>query len=77
MKKCKVININDGSPKMLSNRDRLCIEEYTRIEEILEGYFQQGYTLKQIVPTYSPNIQQRGNYSFYVNGYTVYLEKDE
>ena len=52
MKKCKVININDGSPKMLSNRDRLCIEEYTRIEEILEGYFQQGYTLKQIVPTY-------------------------
>lgn len=77
MKKCKVININDGSPKILTNQDRLCVEEYTRIEEILEGYFQQGYRLIHIVPTYNPGIQEKGNYSFYCNGYTVYLEKDE
>ncbi len=77
MKKCKVININDGSPKVLVNNDGLCISEYTRMEEILEGYFQQGYTLQQIVPNYTPNIQERGNYSFYHDGYTVYLEKEE
>ncbi len=77
MKKCKVINIHDGSPKVLTNRDHLCMEEYTRVEEILEGYFQQGYHLVHIVPTYTPNIQEKGTYAFYNNGYTVYLEKDE
>lgn len=76
MKKCKIIHINDGSPETLTNGDRHFAEEFTWAENLINEYLEDGYTVKQMIPTVMPNILEAGNFSFYASGFTVYLEKD-
>ena len=77
MKKCKIIHINDGTPKELENGNRFFAEEYEEAEAFLAPFLAEGYEVKQMIPDYSPAIQKPGAFSFYNTGFTVYLEKEE
>lgn len=77
MKKCKLIQINDGNENELKNGNRLYIAEYNKAEEEIEHYLNQGYEVKSIAPTYTPTTQEKGNFTFYLGGVIVYLEKEE
>lgn len=77
MKKCKLVHINDGSEKVITNGDMHFVEEYPWTEELIESYLNEGYEVKQMVSNYMPNIQGEGGYSFFVGGVTIYMEKEE
>jgi len=77
MKKCKIIHINDAHERELEDGDRFYAEDYPRTEEMINGYLEEGYVVKQVVQSYMPNISKEGSYSFFLNGYTFYLEKEE
>lgn len=77
MKKCKLIQINDGNERKLKNGNRLYVSEYSKAEEEIERYLNQGYEVKSITPTYNPSTQEEGNLTFYLGGVVVYLEKEE
>lgn len=76
MKKCKIIHINDGTSKVTTNGDRHFAEEYPWAEELIEGYINRGYEVKQMIPNYTPNVQKLGEYPFFIGGFTVYMEKE-
>lgn len=76
MKECKLIHINDGNEETLQNGNYLFVEEFPRTAEIIAGYLNQGYEVKQIIPDVTPNILQEGAYTFYKGGIVVYLERE-
>ena len=77
MKKCKIITINDGSAREVTNDNFLFVEEYDVAESIIDKYLEEGYEIKHMVPVYDPAIQGKGNYTFYRSGCTFYMEKDD
>lgn len=76
MKKCKIIHINDGTAKVTTNGDRHFVEKYPWAEKLIEGYLVQGYKVKQMIPNHTPNIQEKCEYSFFIGGFTIYMEKE-
>ena len=77
MKKCRVLHVNDGNAKELTNGNRFFAENYPKMEEAVNRVMQMGYEVKQMVPQYSPSIQGNdGSYTFYLSGYAFYLEKE-
>lgn len=76
MRKCKILHINDGTAKVITNGDRHFVEEHPWAEDLIEGYLNQGYEVKQMIPNYTPNVQKNGEYSFFIGGFTVYMEKE-
>lgn len=76
MRKCKILHINDGTAKVITNGDRHLVEEHPWAEDLVEGYLNQGYEVKQMIPNYTPNVQKNGEYSFFIGGFTVYMEKE-
>lgn len=50
MRKCKILHINDGSAKVITNGDRHFVEEHPWAEDLIEGYLNQGYEVKQMIP---------------------------
>ncbi len=77
MKKCRVLHVNDGNAKELTNGNRFFAENYPKMEEAINRVIQMGYEVKQMVPQYSPSIQgNEGSYMFYLSGYAFYLEKE-
>lgn len=75
MKKCVVIHVNDGKPEELHNGDHMFIERFPRTERIIEEYLAKGYELKQMIPDYTPAMQEEGNFTFFKGGVTIYFEK--
>ena len=75
-KKCKLIHVNQGSGKVLENGNFCFVEEFSWAEAYLERYLNDGYQLKHMTSEVSPNILQDGEYTFYKDGYTFYLEKE-
>ena len=73
MKISKVIRINDGNPEMLTNEGKLFVEEYSKMENVINQYLQEGWEVKQIVALYEPS--DRG-IPFYIGGQIVYFEKE-
>ncbi len=77
MKKCRIVHINDGNHRELTNGNRFFAEHNPQTEEKLNQLLALGYEVKHVVSQYSPSIQgETGNYMFYKSGYTFYLEKE-
>lgn len=77
MMKCRVLHVNDGNAKELTNGNRFFAENYPKMEETINRVMQMGYEVKQMVPQYSPSVQGNdGTYMFYLSGYAFYLEKE-
>lgn len=76
MKECKIIHINDGTAREITNGNRHFVEDYPWTEEQLNRYLNEGYELKHMVPMVTPAIQGEGNYSFYKSGFAFYLERE-
>lgn len=65
MKKCKIIHINDGTAKVITNGENHFVEEFPWAEELINSYLEQGYEVKQMVSNVTPNIQKEGSYTFF------------
>lgn len=76
MKKCKIIHVNDACPKELFNANRHFIESFPWTEELIDSYLNQGYEVKNIISNYAPNDQEEGSLSSFIDGFTLYLEKN-
>ena len=77
MKKCKIVHVNDGTAKVITNGDRHFAEEYPWAEDFIEHYLNQGYEVKQMISNYTPNIREEGGPSFFIGGFTIYMEKED
>ncbi len=77
MKRCKIIHLNDGTSKIITNGDGHFMEEYTWAESAIEEYLNKGYVVKHIIPEFTPGTIKEGNLTFYKGGFTVYLEKED
>ncbi len=75
-KECKIIHINDGNPRKLENGNFHFAEEFPWAETCLTKYIQQGYTVKQMFPDFTPVRQNPNAYCFYKSGFIVYLERN-
>ena len=76
MKDCKIIHIHDGKGKNIKTEKFFSVEELEESEKILNNYLAQGYEVKHIISNVSPNILKEGNWTFFKDGFTVYLEKE-
>lgn len=76
MKVCKILHINDGQPKVITNGNFLFAEEYVRASDILNQYLADGWELRTMIPEFTPGAREDGP-AFYCGGFTVYLEHDE
>ena len=76
MKKCKIVHVNDGTVKVITNGNHHFAEEYPWMENLVDDYLSEGYQLKHMFPSITPNILDKGNYPFYADGFILYLEKD-
>lgn len=77
MKKCRVLHINDGNSRELTNGNRFFAEHEPKTEQAINKLMEMGYEVKQMVPQYSPSIQgNSGSFTFYLSGYSYYLEKE-
>lgn len=76
MKECKIIHIHDGNPVEISNGNRFFQEDFPQTEQVINDYLNQGFEVKQILPQYTPAIQEEGNLSFYKSGVLIYLERE-
>ncbi len=76
MKVCKLVHINDGNEVEVRNGGRLFVETYPNTEIIINMYLEKGFTVKQIMPDVTPNINSPGSYSFFKGGVVVYFEKE-
>lgn len=78
MKFVKVISINDGGhgKKELYNGNYFCAFSCNRIEAFLNSCLNHGYEIVQVMSSYSPALQEEGNYTFYTTGYTIVLSKE-
>jgi len=76
MKICKVIHINDGRPKMITNGNMVFAEEYVVTSDILNQYLADGWEVRNMVPEFTPSMEENGP-AFYQGGFTFYLEREE
>ena len=76
MKRCKLIHINDGRPQTLTNGNFVFAEEYVSTSEILNEYLADGWEVKNMVPEFSPAMNETSPV-FYKSGFTFYLEREE
>ena len=76
MTECKIINFNDGTGVTLINGDWHYSEEFTWVEEELEKLFSEGFRLTHVLPMLTPAVQGEGNYTFYREGITAFLERE-
>ena len=76
MKECKIITINDGNPREITNGNRLYVEEFDTTEGIISELINDGWKVVSFVHDFNPAIQETGNYSFYKGGLTFYLERE-
>ena len=76
MKKCKIICINDGTAKVMTNGEHHFVEEFLWAEELINSYLEQGYEVKQMISNVTPNVQKEGDYTFFMGGFALYLEKE-
>ena len=76
MKECKIIHINDGTARVITNGENHFVEDFPWAEELVESYLNQGYEVKQMIPSYTPNVQKAGEYSFFIGGFIVYMKKE-
>ena len=77
MKKCRVLHINDGNSRELTNGNSFFAEHEPKTEQAINKLMEMGYEVKQMVPQYSPSIQgNSGSFTFYLSGYSYYLEKE-
>ena len=72
-KEIKVIHINDGSEKMLTNGNFHFAEEYGWTGEVISAYVNVGYRIVSITPAYSPYPERN---SFFKTGFNVFLERE-
>lgn len=76
MKECKILHIHDGDAVILENGNMHFLESYPWAENLLNDLLKQGYEVKQIIPQISPTSQEEGNWTFYKDGFIVYLERE-
>ena len=70
MKESRVIHIRDGSPRMISNRIDLFVEEYAVTEQILNRYLTAGWEICSVIPDGAPNASG-------CSGFTVFLVREK
>ena len=75
-KECKILHINDGSAKVMLNKNFHFMEEYHWAEQILETYLDQGFVIRQMIPNFTPSRGTPGSYAFYDTGFVVILERE-
>ena len=61
----KLITVNDGTPEIVQNGDRLFVETYPRTEKIITLFLNNGYSLVNMEPVYNPSTLEEGSFSFY------------
>lgn len=76
MRQCKVITVNDGKERELTDGDRLYICDHPVTERCINEYLEEGWSIVQMCPVINPAINQEGSYTFYRGGYTFYLERE-
>ena len=76
MTECKIITINDGKERQLTNGNYLYACDYPVLERYLNEYLEEGWKVIHMLPEFEPAINEKGNYSFYKGGYTFYLERE-
>jgi len=76
MKECKIITINDGNAREITNGNRLFVEEFETTEAIIGDLINDGWKVVSFAPDYNPAVQDDGNYTFYKGGLTFYLERE-
>lgn len=72
MKGCKIIHINDGDHRTLTNRNYHFAEDFPWAEKMLMLYLNNGYEISQIIPDITP-ANPRDGLAFYKGGFTVIL----
>lgn len=72
-KEIKVIHINDGSEKMLTNGNFHYAEEFAWTGEVLSEYVNAGYRIVSIMTDYTPYPEKN---SFFKTGFNVILERE-
>lgn len=75
-KECKIIHINDGSAKVLQNKNFHFVESFDWAAEYINRFLSEGWEVKHMVSEVSPAIQGEGSCSFYKSGWTFFLERD-
>ena len=76
MKECKIINVHDGNPEKITEQPFFTVTEYFTAEKEINAFLNEGWEVKSATPHYSPNMIKEGNFSFYLDGMTFYLERD-
>ncbi len=76
MKECKIITINDGNAKEITNGNLLFVEEFKATEKIIGELINDGWKVVSFAPDFNPAIQESGSFSFYKGGLTFYLERE-
>lgn len=76
MKECKVIHINDGNSEVITNGNRLFVEEFDRAGQILSEYLNEGWNIEQMLPCVTPSQGRPGEYTFYNSGFTAVLVRE-
>jgi len=75
MKECKIIHINDGSHRTLTNGNFHYAEDFPWAEKMLEEHLNAGYQIVQMIPEYTPASRTDG-LTFYKSGFTVVLIRE-
>lgn len=75
MKECKIIHINDGNERTLTNGNFHFAEDVPWAEKMLALYLNAGYEISQMIPEIDPGRPGNG-YPFYRSGFTVVLTRE-
>ena len=73
MVECKILHINEGKERELTNGNWFYASEMEKTEQFLTTYINQGFKVKQMIPQISPGDDG----SFYNDGFIVYLEREK
>ena len=76
MKEYKIIRMNEGHARYLTNGNWHCAEDHPWTEKMLNLHLQRGYTVKQMIATVSPGEPGGRGYAFYNDGFVFLLEHD-
>ena len=76
MKECRIITVNDGKERELSNGNYLYVCDYPATEKVVNEYLKEGWDIVHMTPVIDPAINREGDFTFYKGGYTFYLERE-
>ena len=76
MKEYKIIQMNEGHARTLTNGSWHCARDYPWTEKMLNLHLRQGYTVKQMIATVTPGEPGSRGYAFYNDGFVFLLEHD-